>query len=406
MINSFFRQRSRLNNHNSSQATKKQKLSLDPFVNLHTDIHDFIAHQFNGKDLLNLCEVSKNWNEIFKNRATLKTCIRIELSTMTQLVKKTEFSRLMSRSEREYRTIEAVIDAGTKHETFELLKKFAPKIESLGMKHVHDSRNVVVEPASLPNLKHLRLGAMSYDIRRFISSDILTTLQSLSLSADFDCCVGFLHEFLCEMRQLKTLCLENKSSIELFDVLSDENDPFFSSANRFQLESFALGPVVTSMNFENKGMFVDGMTNFLRSQAATLTTVIILVIPDPMILNIIFNELPVVEHIAVCPMSCYTRYRMEQLSVQPNSRIKVAKIVETFPPEHLVAFLTSLPELKKLQMMTLTYEILEIAALNLLKLETIKCNALQANCSARYEELKRNNPNANCNIQLKFQDQA
>jgi hypothetical protein len=345
-------------------AQKRSKeASMDPFDSeiLHEDVHPYIAQHFNGKDLLTMSEVSTSWNEFAEGKKIGdKVRLKIDMGAM-----QTGNFKTIAGDPRTYKDVS--VDVGNTASSAALWI-FADTVEKLKVSVMKHEAN-----KDFPKLKVLDLTL--HDDTHWILKSQMDQLEELKLTLKYE--VDYEPDnyfnakaFLARLKNLKRL--------DLFDC-NDRSMEIYVPEPLFQLEYY-------------KGC-LDDNREFLYSQRGSLQTVKIfrnykLIVQD------LFSDYPMLTTLEVLDVwdAEWIDDEDENIEIAINTTIKSLKLqfrrdqpVDVSCREILLA----LPELESLDIEKLSTQIMELIALNLLKLKELKCDIIEDGAWERYEEMKR-----------------
>lgn len=241
-------------------AVETARLSSDPFVELHSDVHDMILQHFRGKDVLELFKVSKEWNQRTVNSAKMLQKIKLNLKDPSRAA-----VTLLLKSQRHHRNMKFQCLFLTNSKRKLMLMTNFPLIVELEINIKNRVlKNLDLKRLEFPHLRKLRFVCEYYDpaveigveplLKRFLESKCLE-----KLSLDFPVPSLEFLQLLAQNKTLKTLTLEDHC-IWYF------GEGALSNA-RFKLKTFRLHDEVLEIKY-----FSEDMKQFIASMSGSLTT--------------------------------------------------------------------------------------------------------------------------------------
>jgi hypothetical protein len=344
---------------------------MDPFDSevLHEDVHRYIAQHFSGKDLLTMSEVSISWNEFAENKIGDKVRLNFNSDSIS-----TRDFKIIASSSRNYKDVS--VDVGETVSCVALCLT-ADTAEKLNVDFTDSDNDNDNNGRDFSKLKSLDLTLDNSG--HWILQSKMEQLEELKLALNFDSyesandgrfIYDSAHEFLSRLKNLKRLDVSD---------CDDEFLHYFHDHRLFKLEYFK-GDINYNMQFVNaqRKSLQSLSSNLCRYELQDLLSK--------------FPKLTTLEFTQCCDKDWDRHRRFANFILPVNTTIKILKL--QFMRNQLVnvccrELLLALPELESLDIKRLTTDMMELIALDLLKLKELKSDSVEDGAWERYEEMKR-----------------
>lgn len=357
----------------------------DPFVILHSDVHEQILKYLSGEDLINASLVNTTWHDIINASDSLKK-IRLNLDFSPNRVPMSELDEVLQtirKSERTYTNMAINYTANSKFELLKLLCGSSQKLRSLKIGEVFGLYEYLPRIYSWDNLKELSIGFVSSDVLdlfAYSKLDLHTLIFNNQFQITKHTCV--VAKFIASQSNLKTLHLLGDTNshillivLTLKKLLQDENPPF-------QLKDLAFGKT-GSYNLEPVHTVVEGLCWFFNSQKKSLKLLTMLCVPNHEVLNYIYANLKV-QKLVLHPASCYINDYAEPLSLVDNSFITELRLSKTFYVEHNMDLVQHATNLKIFASSEIPVQMIPVFSDIAMKLKLVEYNYLDMDCLRSY----------------------
>ena len=395
---------------------------MDPLASQFVDVSELIFQHLSAKDVMKCSLVSSLWCEVIGSSHKCMKQIWLRLDKPSNQVE------LLKQSSRRYQNF--CIHPGSKVKLAEILKNFrprnvmisdgihekiefrdyfkfmasmAPSIEKLqpGEGIVVDSNNSI-QPLDFPNLKELQFTVTNRNaFSIFLGSN--TRLEKVLLSFANEAKSEFsssnnniIHTFLLRNPQIKNLWVCEVDCTFLTDITENLE---------LDLDTFVFAKSCAVSN-EIQTRIGENLVKFIKTQR-NLEWLKILCMHERSVFCSIWNEGKFKRlFIMDCGLKVCSHVDATVNDHQLQKNLSVIEINFYLNPScHVLRFLRSTPNLKSFKLRQLSKQILEFAATNLPKLETIQFQSVEADVMQVYANLKAsNNDGINRKIQLEEMD--
>jgi hypothetical protein len=348
------------------------------FSNICEDVQPLILQHFTTKNLLQMSEVSKAWNNQLEGKISEKTCVN-----GLKLLDK-DFALQIFKVNKESQKFKQVsFKLGTESE--KVVGVFTGTVENLKIKvNFTGAENVV----RFPKLKVLELEIVSLrkmkETYSWLNDIEARKVQELKLSIRDDLRTSSVATFLNGLAKLITN-MQNLKKLDLSGYSRYTVDRIFNRNRR---------PVVPK--FELECLKSPGFLDFSYSYESLKTLMLLDGFSEQKIREILemFEKLETLE-----VENCMREWRLWPQSFQPfpvNTMIKNLSLeleVVYDPPPALVFFelatklLTAVPELETFYVTELTTNLMMFAAANNFKLKQMKYESIEEGTLEKYEEM-------------------
>lgn len=152
----------------------------DPFGRLHDDVHSFIIQHLTAGEVLKLSEVSTQWNQNLQLMLERKVWLKVKLSDFDTALGKDEFVLLMAKSSRNYQSVRVTTTEDTQEESYSILRKIAPRIKNLEIKHQSKLEDGSEIKKFLKEAKRIQYLSMYYVPHPSVVNTVINTLPCLT----------------------------------------------------------------------------------------------------------------------------------------------------------------------------------------------------------------------------------
>lgn len=368
---------------------------MDPLDDLLVDIHDLILQHFNAKEVIKFTLVSRVWNEVI---GSSRRCMR---KIWLNIDKPQQQLDTLSMSDRKYENLR--IQPGARVELAEVLMTFRPKVAMItdGFNEIIDhwdyykfmlsmaptierlnpgealTRNAIrLKPIDFPKLRELQYTVTNRSaFSIFLGSNPKLEKVLFSFSNDLPCNellspTNMIHEFFKRNAQIKKLWMCEIDCAFQFDITQNVD---------LDLRTFSFGKTGPQMTVNVR----DNLVRFVKAQR-NLEWLKIICLQDRELFMKIWSEGSFKK---LFIMDCGLKGTLQNYELTTNHIID--EINFYFNPScHISKFLRAVPNLKSFKIRQLSKQIMEFAAVNLPKLETIHFQSVENNVKTLYEALK------------------
>lgn len=381
---------------------KKKALSMDPFGELSPDIHYLIFQHFTAKEILEISNASKAWNEIIGNSNSCMKKIELSLrfwkdTAGTKQYQCNEKINVLHESARQYQnvSIDCRFDKGLSNELWKFLSSRQSSLVELKIKSIQPEFPL---PLTFTKLMIMKLTYVPTNIRNIL----LTSCCSLTkLKLKMESPFKWGEPAKIEQESLSSIrkCLELNQALKDIEIHGCTQYKLFfdlpvSDVVRFKLKTLkiksGLRLAVLSENNERN------LVSFLKTQGKCLECLYI----DGCRTNIIqfiFNNMSVLRSIQIDVMMME---KNEISDLNLNESIRDLMIPYVNYHENIREFLNAVPNIESLFIAYLSHESMNFIARNLLNLKTLKFRYDENECEDFYEQLREDYPEVNQNIEM------
>lgn len=379
---------------------------MDPLEQVSPDIDYLIFQHLTPKEVLEISNVSKSWNEIIGSSTTCMKKIELALrfwkdTPGTKQEQCNEKIKVIQESTRQYQnvSIDCRFDKSLSYEFWKFLSSHQSSLVELKIKSIQLEFASPLTPClTLPKLQVLKLTYVATNVRNILlrSCCSLTKLK-LKMESPFKWgeSTKIEQESLTSIRK----CLEVNQSLKDIEIHGcTQYNLFFdlqvSDVVRFRLKMLkiksGLRLAVLSENNERN------LISFLRTQLDCLESFYI----DGCRINIIqfvFNNMTALRSIQVDVM-VMEKNEISELHLNENIRDLMIPYVNCH--ENIREFLIAVPNIESLFIAYLSHESMNFIARNLMNLKTLKFRYDENECEDFYEQLREDHPEVNQSIEM------